>query len=475
MITLPTLRASPQAWALAALIDAARLVPSMDSAGVTIDVADRSLFNPGDLPTLRAHEWGITVGDGTVVIDPALFGLLVSVVGAGTEQRSSEQDRHGRVPSSAHPLVRWGAERDPLLNDAATVFRTAVERAAGRKLVVLAAPWPEGHRWAAALTHDLDVVDWWPAFTALRLRELFQRGELGLAARVLAAAAGAVGKDPVSRAVEALLTVEAAHNIRSTWFILSGTPTLATMRVGDLTYKPEGSRARGLLAAVGAGGHELELHGSFSTWLDVDRFRAERGRLAGLVGAPPRGVRQHYLRMRPGRTQRLMCQAGFEWDASYGFADRNGFRLGAADVVAGWDAAASGPSGLDEVPFMWMDRALSKYRKEERPAVWTEDALELAGRCRKVEGLWVGVWHPNLSPALGFPGAPEAFQDLVSGLCQTRPWLARLDEVVMWRRRRRELRVERILPDGRPVLSVPTIPIEAVDGRPLRSATPDAD
>src|SRR5690606_31095049 len=107
---------------------------------------------------------------------------------------------------------------------------------------------------------------------------------------------------------------------------------------------------------------------------------------------------------------------GLAWDATYGFADRNGFRLGVADVVPGWDAASGARSGLDEVPLVWMDRALSKYRGLEDPAAWVDDGLELAGRAREVDGLWVGLWHPNLAGALGFPGAEAEFERLLDRL-----------------------------------------------------------
>src|SRR5256885_8202858 len=49
----------------------------------------------------------------------------------------------------------------------------------------------------------------------------------------------------------------------------------------------------------------------------------------------------------------------------------------------------------------WMDRALSKYRGVEDPERWVAAGLALARACRDVEGLWVGVWHPNLTAPLG--------------------------------------------------------------------------
>ena len=95
-----------------------------------------------------------------------------------------------------------------------------------------------------------------------------------------------------------------------------------------------------------------------------------------------------------------MAASGFSYDSTFGFPDRNGFRLGVADVVPRWNDAGASPIPLDEAPFAWMDRALSKYRRIERPATWSEDALQLAATARAVGGLWVGLWHPNLTPAL---------------------------------------------------------------------------
>ena len=49
-----------------------------------------------------------------------------------------------------------------------------VQDAAGRRAVRYLAPWPEGRRWAAAITHDLDIVSGWPLFTTLREHRLIQ-------------------------------------------------------------------------------------------------------------------------------------------------------------------------------------------------------------------------------------------------------------------------------------------------------------
>jgi hypothetical protein len=101
-----------------------------------------------------------------------------------------------------------------------------------------------------------------------------------------------------------------------------------------------------------------------------------------------------------------------------------------------------------------MDRALSKYHGMQDPDAWVADGLELAATARSAQGLWVGLWHPNLTPPLGFPGAPEAFERLLRSLSAAAPWFATLEQIVRWRRSRRTARAARVAPDGRVELAI---------------------
>ena len=221
------------------------------------------------------------------------------------------------------------------------------------------------------------------------------------------------------------------------------------MLAGDSTYRPKASTTRRILAALTHAGHEIGLHGSFATAerRQVDGGAAPpaepAGRLAGRRSSPA------FPPHAPGLTQRIMVEAGFEYDASWGFADRNGFRLGVADVVPAWDAARESSMPLDLVPLVWMDRALSKYAGVEEPGRWIEDARELARECKAAEGVWVGLWHPNTMESLGFPGAEPAFVSLLQALADDRPYFASAHKIVQWRRFRRSVRAARVSADGR--------------------------
>ena len=439
-------------YGLALLVDLARL-PSVEDADadvVRLDIAarDEGGADP-DLPTCFAHDWYLERGDGAVRVLRAALRQITAVAGAAAEHRTAARDRYGRVPSLENALVRHGLDTEPVVSHAAARLRTAVLASAGRRRVVLATPWPEGKRWAAALTHDLDVVAYWPLFTLLRLAELARKGQLGRCGRTLGAALTAVGRDPVGQGIRTVLDTERHYGVVSTWFVLCGTPTLATMRAGDLTYVPESPPAAAIVRSLMEHGCEIGLHGSFATAERPELFREQRARLERLAGRPVAGVRQHFLRIQPAVTQQAMLAGGFRYDATAGFPDRNGFRLGVADVIPAWDPGAERPIGLEEVPLCWMDRALSKYRGVEEPERWVAEGLALARACQEAEGLWVGVWHPNLTAPLGFPGAPTAFAELVRGVTGGAPFLGTLAALVRWRVARRSVRIRRVAPDGR--------------------------
>jgi hypothetical protein len=392
-------------------------------------------------------------GEGELRITSAALRGVAEIAGGGAEQRATARDRHGRVPATENPLVAAGQSRRPVVSLLAVELRRAAQAVAGRRPVRCLAPWPNGHRWAALVSHDLDVVDWWLLFPLLRAGELAMKGSWDLMARSLRATRRSIGKDPVLRGIHSLLQLEAHHGIRASWFVICSPPGLRSRLAGDATYRADGVAAKRILSALIQAGHEIGLHGSFNTADDAGLFMEQRRVLSRLTGSPVVGVRQHFLRMRPGRTQEHMVAAGLEYDSTWGFADRNGFRLGVADVVPAWSASREVTLPLDILPMTWMDRALSKYAGVEEPGRWIEDARELVRECKAVEGAWVGLWHPNTTEALGFPGAETAFVSLLQALADDRPFFGTGHRLVQWRRFRRSIRAARVTADGRVALT----------------------
>jgi hypothetical protein len=438
-------------YALELLTDLSRLVPVDDpSAGVVrleLSGDGGRASGANDIAAQTTRQMAFEASDGVVRISRSELRAFTAIATAERERRAVSRDKHGRVPSSENALVQAGLDREPVLSLAAARFAAAVVEAAGERPVRFAAPWPHGRRWAAAFTHDLDVVALWPLFASLRMAELARKRDGARLSAVMRSLPAALANAPVQKGVDAVL--EAERGLVATWFILCGTPNASTVRKGDLTYRPESRASRDIIEAVSSAGHEVALHGSFETFDRDGAFAEQRVRLARITGRPVAGVRQHFLRMRPGRTELAMHAAGFRYDSTVGFADRNGFRTGAADVLPVWEPAVERASGFLEMPFCFMDRSLSKYRGEEDPSAWTADALALADTCRDFGGLWTGIWHPNVTlAALGYPGAIEAYGALVDGIVANTPYVATLDTIARWRTARRSIRVRTVRADG---------------------------
>jgi hypothetical protein len=436
-------------FGLEVLIDQSRLLVAEQAECDLVRLTVVEDDTPGGPAAALAPDKALERGDGEVRVTTAALRAVTEIAGGGAEQRATVTDRHGRVPASENPLVAAGRSREPLVSLLAVELRRAASAAAGRRPIRLLSPWPHGHRWAAVITHDLDVVEWWALFPLLRIAELGRKGAWRLSARVARAAQRSIGRDPVSRGVHGLIQLEAHHAIAATWFVICAEPSLKSIVAGDSTYRPDSPATNRILDAIAHAGHEIGLHGSFSTGEDSAQMAAQRRWLDRLAGRPITGVRQHFLKMRPSVTQRNMVAAGFEYDATWGFADRNGFRLGVADVVPAWDAERGEPLPLDLLPLMWMDRALSKYAGVEEAERWIEDGLELVDECRAVDGVWVGLWHPNTTEALGFPGAEPALVRMLHTLASDRPYFAAARKIVEWRRFRRSVRAARVTADGR--------------------------
>ncbi len=462
-----------QRFGLGLLVDLSRLLPvddpTADVVRLEIEPDERSGLAPDEL---RNPDSLFGQRDAIVTVQRSLLETTADLATAAAEQSSAARDKHGRVPASENPLVQAGLERTPVVSLVAAAFRLVVQAAAGRRVFRCLAPWPAGKRWAVGFTHDVDVVSLWPLFTGLRLTELLARGNVSGAAGVLRESMKAVRGDPVLAGVRWILALEHELGVRSTWFVMAGVPTAATLLKGDVTYRPESRRARRIIELLRGHDHEVALHGSFATMVDGDLMAAERARLEQVTGQPVTGIRQHFLRMRPGHTNRLMTAAGFSYDATYGFSDRNGFRLGLSDTVPGWDAQYGVAAALEEVPLAWMDRALSKYAKEEDPLAWARDGLDLVHTARAQEGLWVGLWHPNLTAPLGFPGAFAALSDMVRNVMSQGAFAAPLAELVSWRVARRSVCATTVSEDGRLELSADTahgspLVLEDGAGRPV--------
>lgn len=316
--------------------------------------------------------------------------------------RYREASREGRFRDL--PDAALGLDREPWVDrwmfrllGSLPRFRAAVEELPARARL-----------W---LTHDLDNLAKWRlrsvAGQLLRTPWEAARGRFGLLRRnygeMLARALG--GRDPFDT-MERVLALEGARK-SACFFLANGRDHLFHR------YDLARPRFRRVLEACVRADRDVGLHGQVHFISDAERIRAEIGKLAGLSGSPVLLNRQHYLRWDAERTLAGLEAAGVRVDATLGYNDRPGFRLGTSWPFLWFDCATDRPTGILEAPlilgeFQFYDPA--DFDGEAARAV-VKDYLEKS--CRQ-GGVFTVLFHNEYFYEAQFPGHGRLYSDMLA-------------------------------------------------------------
>jgi peptidoglycan/xylan/chitin deacetylase (PgdA/CDA1 family) len=300
------------------------------------------------------------------------------------------------------------------------------------------ARWPNGHRFAACLSHDVDRIvrrPWrerWREASVLRhvaSPRLRARWMLSGVAHALGDVfAGRDDHDPYGR----YLAEEDRYGFHSTFFVLPEAPRLPTVhdhyyrygdRVRDRGRRTSFAEATGRVATLG---WEIGLHGSYASQAGPALLRGERRQVATIAGQPVTSVRQHYLRMDAARTPDMWARAGLRADSTLGYSSAIGCRAGVAFPYL-W------PNGVFEAPLIIQDVALLRgIRDADARETALERAAALVRHIADTGGLLTLSWHTHPES----PGAYEAYADLLRLVSDLGGWGCSLRDLETWWRAR---------------------------------------
>jgi peptidoglycan/xylan/chitin deacetylase (PgdA/CDA1 family) len=358
----------------------------------------------GDFRLAGAFSRGL-LGDADAFAAP--FDLVTSaflMLAAWDERTSPERDRHGRFPYEASLF----ATQDELSLGEAPVdgYARFLRDLIGRRLAELNRPplppldWGGGP-FAIAFTHDVDHMQRW---TGRGVAAAARRAGRAAAARDRERARFELeglrraalhhlprGTDPYWTFPQ-LLAHEASLGIHSTFFVIAshGHPTDGNDPTAYARRRPA------LLKLLRARGAEVGVHGNERDRRDPTGLRADLDSLLAAAGDPVVGMRYHYLRCLYHETLPLLDEAGFLYDTSLGYAEREGFRNGCSFPFHPYDLDHERPLRLVELPLAIMDSTLQEqhYRglsaADALPA-----ALAVLERVRAGGGAVSVLWHQN--------------------------------------------------------------------------------
>jgi peptidoglycan/xylan/chitin deacetylase (PgdA/CDA1 family) len=385
--------------------------------------ADQDWLSQRTLPSLPLP----TLPDGT----PALYGVRaeggvqLDILGSiffmltRYEERAVDvADRFGRFVPEQAICVRAGL-----------IGRALVDEYVDRLWSMLGERWPRlvrrERKFAISLTHDVD----WVTTVAQPLRPLLRliagdglrrRDVRLMAARCRAAARAYRGlpdvRDPADT-FDFLMETSEQHGLTSSfYFLANGQGREPFHHEGYVLSEP---RITGLMARIGARGHELGLHGGYGTHSDSASLAEQLTmirRAADSVGVEQEawGGRQHFLQFEASTTWAAWEAAGLAYDSSLAFAGAPGFRCGTTQDFAVFDLEARRRLGLVERSLTAMEGSFldTQYLGLSRDEAGSR-IVELARVCRRHGGRFTLLWH---NTALVKKAERELYRDVVRSL-----------------------------------------------------------
>lgn len=403
-------------------------------------------------PTTRAYledtvrSWIGLPGSGLEKVPP-LPEDLGRLLLRSEEYEQAHRDQWGNWEFSFSDNFRRGQLWKPEVD-----MWVAERRAELASSVPLEPLWPDDHRFAVCLTHDVDLVS--SGVTprqALRFlgtampdgkaqpRDWLE-GVARAGVRALRTAAGGISRSPTATALERCTAIEQEHGVNASYFF-TVYPGREASRF-DCVYAPDdvcGFRGRrttvaGLIQELAREGFDIGLHGSYRSSAESGVLERERDALGRATGLEVTTTRQHFLRWDVRRTPRLQAQAGICADTTLGFNRNLGFRAGTALPHRHFDPERGEAVDVLLVPLVVHDTPLLRADGLELDlGLATESVRTILDEIVATGGVATFLIHPN---NLEVPKLEALFRWLLEYGREHGAWFASLREIDRWWRAR---------------------------------------
>ena len=327
------------------------------------------------------------------------------------EVRNGARDDYGRFPYAESLQARLGIIQKPVVN----YYMEIILKGLQEFCIKLGIPFRRKgifEKPILMLSHDVDLIDAYDfKETAYKFKQLLGLADSPYTFRGKAADAFTAlyhFLNPFSRtnpfwSFERLMEWEAERKILSTYFFLERDGKYDNSR-----YSFQEPRIRKLMKALSDQGHEIGIHGTMQSWDDPGALNSTLNRLRKESPEPVGGIRQHYLRFKPGLTARLQVEAGLLYDASLGFSEHDGFRYSYCWPHKFFDFDKQQIMDLWEIPLTLMD--VTHFYKRELDFEQSRASVKmLAGEVERFKGVFSMLWHNSFFNEREFPGITEHY------------------------------------------------------------------
>lgn len=324
--------------------------------------------------------------DGTLIFHIDILATTFFMLSRWEEMDQSLCDEHGRFPAPASVAYQQGFLDVPIVDVYGLLLREWFK--------VLVPGWtPAPSHLRINLTHDIDWIHHFSSFNQFARvagSALLKQKKVGVFLKQfqnLYTQLTAPARDDYVRSIYRLADLSETYGFSSRFYVMA-----TEANVYQEGYDPATPWFFQCLKTLRRRGHEVGIHPGYYTLGNPEKLIAEKQQLEKVLGENIFGGRQHYLRFRAPDTWMHWEAAGFLYDASMGYAEREGFRCGTCHPYHPFAVALDRELQIEEIPLIVMDTSLKYYQGLSHEAA-KQKILATAQRCADVGGVFTLLWH----------------------------------------------------------------------------------
>lgn len=326
-----------------------------------------------------------------------IFGSAFWMLARIEELSHEEFDIHDRFPGTRALAVREGFAERPIVDEYVALLRNA-----------LSTHFPmlrlRRSEFRTYVSHDVDAPSQlglgmtmpWLKGVIRQVRQKRSASELVNAARRLVRTPQSIEPNDPMNTFAYLMAQSEKRDLKSAFYFFGG----RTDPRSDAGYSLSHPAIQSLLQEIHARGHEIGLHPSYHTYLAPTALASEAQSLFYhcrrlSIEQDQWGGRMHYLRWRWPHTAKAWADAGLNYDSTFGFADRVGFRCGTSHEYTAFDPVERKQMSLRLRPLIVMECSIiaPRYMGLGYGDAAYETIFKLKDRCRKYGGGFSLLWH----------------------------------------------------------------------------------
>lgn len=207
-----------------------------------------------------------------------------------------------------------------------------------------------------------------------------------------------------------LISIEKELGIRSAFYFLKNRNIKQ-----DSRYSINSKEIKALINQLVSNNFEVGVHGTYNSYNNQSFLSSEFDEFKAYTNHQPFGIRQHFLRFSTPNTFKYQSQAGFLYDTSLGFAEKEGFRNGYCYPFKPYDFISNKMLDIWEIPLNLMEATLLDYQNKEYSLI-EEASSALINEVRKFGGIYSLLWHNCRLDENKYPGITEFYFALLASI-----------------------------------------------------------